>query len=57
MSWCPTPDCKYVFAYDEKEDEGFFHCPMCKKQYCLKCRVAFHKDMTCKEYQISNNRD
>jgi len=30
-------------------------CPMCEKEYCLKCRVIFHKDETCKEYQVSAN--
>ncbi|KAL4467983.1 hypothetical protein ABPG72_015853 [Tetrahymena utriculariae] len=57
MSWCPTADCKYVFAFDENEDDAFFKCPMCKKEYCLKCRVIFHKGMTCKEYEITNKKD
>jgi len=30
---------------------------LCKKEYCLKCRVLFHKDMSCKEYQVSANPD
>ena len=47
MSWCPTPDCKYAFVYD---DEMEFGCPVCKKHYCMACRVPFHKGQTCKEY-------
>lgn len=56
MSWCPTPDCKYAFVLGD-EDENEFHCPLCKKQYCLNCRVVFHKGQSCKEYQISNTKD
>jgi len=52
---CPTPDCKYAFAKDD--DDTNFKCPICKKNYCLNCRVLFHKTMTCKEYQITNSKD
>ena len=31
MSWCPTPDCKYVFLLVEDDDNNF-ECPLCKKQ-------------------------
>lgn len=54
MSWCPTPDCKYAFVYD---DEMEFGCPVCKKHYCMACRVPFHKGQTCKEYQITHTKD
>jgi len=46
-SWCPTTDCKYVFVLEDEKD-GDFKCPLCKKNYCLNCRVLFHKKMTCK---------
>lgn len=38
----------------EKEDEVRFECLECHKEYCLNCRVEWHKDMSCKEYKISS---
>ena len=45
-SWCPTADCKYVFLFDDKN--GNFQCPICNENYCLNCRVIYHKGMNCK---------
>lgn len=53
ISWCPTANCGYMFFF-EKEDEERFECLECRKEYCLNCRVEWHKDMTCKEYKISS---
>ncbi|CAD8060669.1 unnamed protein product [Paramecium primaurelia] len=57
MSWCPTPDCQYAFVLGDEDDNNQFECPLCKKSYCLNCRVTFHKGQTCKEYSITNTRD
>lgn len=46
-SCCPTPGCDYAFIY-EKEDD-LFRCPLCEKEYCLKCKTDWHKGKTCKE--------
>lgn len=51
-SWCPTADCRHCFFYTE-EDGTRFECPVCKKDYCLKCRVEWHNNMTCKEHEIN----
>lgn len=53
ISWCPTANCEYMFFF-EKDDEVRFQCLECKKEYCLNCRVDWHKDMSCKEFKISN---
>eukprot|EP00826_Nyctotherus_ovalis_P003062 TRINITY_DN10614_c0_g1_i6.p1 TRINITY_DN10614_c0_g1~~TRINITY_DN10614_c0_g1_i6.p1 ORF type:complete len:367 (+),score=111.58 TRINITY_DN10614_c0_g1_i6:174-1274(+) len=53
FSFCPTPDCSYVFVWDPS-DTSDFTCPTCAKRYCLNCRCAFHTDQSCKEYQISS---
>ena len=50
MSYCPTPDCKYVFIYDPALDFKEFSCPVCSKRYCLDCRVEYHYNETCEEY-------
>ena len=49
ISCCPTPGCNYAFIYEEGDD--YFECPLCKKEYCLKCKSDWHEDKTCEEYQ------
>lgn len=56
ISWCPTVNCNYAFFFED--DKGTdFRCEVCKKQYCLNCRVPYHRGQTCKEYQISHKHD
>lgn len=52
MSWCPTPNCRFAFVYDKNYNR--LDCPNCNKIYCLTCRVEYHNNMTCKEYQINS---
>lgn len=52
-SFCPTPNCQYVFVWDASKDTNDFNCPQCKQRYCLNCRCQYHAGQTCKEYQIS----
>jgi ariadne-1 len=56
VSWCPTPDCKFAFVFDEEDKKNNFelNCPMCKKHYCLNCRTIFHVGMTCQEYFVDS---
>ena len=49
ISCCPTPGCKYVFLYQEGDDQ--FECPMCDKEYCLKCKSDWHEGLSCQEYR------
>lgn len=66
LSWCPTPDCKYAFVFapntvcttetktisEEKSScANELKCPLCEHHYCLTCRVKFHTDLTCEQYQ------
>lgn len=58
--YCPTPDCGYIFAWNEKEDDPHFRCDKCTKHYCLHCKVPFHHGMTCisfKKANINKNKD
>ena len=56
VSWCPTPDCKNAFIFDEedKKNNFSFFCLMCEKHYCLNCRTIFHVGMTCEEFYIDS---
>lgn len=69
LSWCPTADCKFAFVYDPAEerkgeasgaegrDGNELRCPLCKKHYCLTCKVAYHEGESCKDYQLTHNTD
>jgi len=48
MLFCPTPDCSYAFSADKYMKE--FRCPICKNQYCVKCKSWIHKDYSCEQY-------
>lgn len=47
FSCCPTPNCSYVFVAG---GESYFQCALCFKEYCLKCKVEYHIDITCAQY-------
>ena len=49
VTFCPTPGCSYICFYDK--DEFHLKCPLCKKEYCLKCQTEWHQFATCQEYQ------
>ena len=49
ISCCPTAGCNYIFVYEDGDD--YFECPLCKNEYCLKCKANWHADKTCNEYQ------
>ena len=47
-SWCYTPECGYIFI---NCDSSSYTCPKCKKKYCVLCKVIYHFNQTCEEYQ------
>ena len=49
ISCCPTAGCNYIFVYEDGDD--YFECPLCKSEYCLKCKTNWHADKTCTEYK------
>ncbi|CAD8106469.1 unnamed protein product [Paramecium primaurelia] len=51
-SWCPTPDCQYVFI----AGDIYFSCPVCLKTYCLSCKAEYHHNLTCAEYLKNQKR-
>jgi len=53
FSFCPTPNCPYVFIWEEEEKDTHFHCPGCKKDYCLHCRCEYHTNQSCAEYRAA----
>ena len=55
VSFCPTAGCNYMCFYDK--NEYHLNCPLCKKSYCLKCKVEWHKGMTCEENRKARTYD
>lgn len=49
-SCCPTPNCGYLFFFNQG-DSTDFKCEKCKKRYCLKCKVDYHIGSTCEQYE------
>jgi len=42
---CPTAGCPY--AFQKKSENHKFICPLCKKSYCLYCRIDWHENASC----------
>eukprot|EP01022_Parablepharisma_sp_SALTPOND_P030553 TRINITY_DN765_c0_g1_i1.p1 TRINITY_DN765_c0_g1~~TRINITY_DN765_c0_g1_i1.p1 ORF type:complete len:335 (+),score=32.50 TRINITY_DN765_c0_g1_i1:1689-2693(+) len=51
FSFCPTPDCQYIFVWEKGVDSNDFECPVCNKRYCLNCRCNYHVGKTCAQYR------
>ncbi|CAG9330144.1 unnamed protein product [Blepharisma stoltei] len=45
---CPNPNCRNMFILDT--DQGYYQCPMCKREYCLICRCDYHKGYSCDQW-------
>jgi len=54
---CPKPDCKGVIEIPPNSTH--FICPIieCKFSMCHKCKVSWHADKTCEEYQSSRKKN
>ena len=52
MMHCPTPDWEFVFEWVDDEDRNQkFAWIVCKKAYCLHCRVEWHEGLTWSGYK------
>ena len=50
MGCCPTAGCSFLFAWDPENRK--LDCPLCRKTYCLVCRVGpWHAGIRCYQYQ------
>ncbi|KAI0659334.1 hypothetical protein C8Q70DRAFT_987272 [Cubamyces menziesii] len=49
--YCPNPHCSALVQLDEDSDDPQAICPSCNKVICVPCRVVWHDDLTCEEYQ------
>lgn len=55
--YCPYKDCSSLLVDDRRgSDEAITHseCPECRRLFCAKCRVPWHSDISCDEFQKLN---
>lgn len=59
--YCPNPSCSTGGILDEASTarRGLpqMECSECATRFCANCKVPWHKDQTCQEYQISMLED
>ena len=53
FSCCPTPGCEYIFFFDGSDPH--FKCPLCNKDYCIKCQDEWHTGVNCDQYKKSKD--
>ena len=56
LSFCPTPDCTFVFEYVKGRCREFT-CPVCECSYCLDCLQKAHGEIACASAQSKEQRD
>ncbi|KAI0702061.1 hypothetical protein C8T65DRAFT_719286 [Cerioporus squamosus] len=49
--YCPNPRCSALVQVDEDADDPQATCPSCNSVICVPCRVVWHEDLSCEEYQ------
>ncbi|PIN03256.1 Ubiquitin--protein ligase [Handroanthus impetiginosus] len=58
--YCPNPRCSALFSRQELQGWKWIlsgarkNCPKCGGNFCIKCKVPWHENMTCKEYKRQN---
>ncbi|PHU20579.1 hypothetical protein BC332_11730 [Capsicum chinense] len=54
--YCPFRDCSALLVNDSEESINETKCPLCKRSFCAACRVPWHPEFTCKEFQKLNGK-
>ncbi|KAI0777234.1 hypothetical protein BD413DRAFT_601706 [Trametes elegans] len=49
--YCPNPRCSARVQLDEDSEDPQALCPSCNTLICVPCRVVWHTDLSCEEYQ------
>ncbi|CAL1708947.1 unnamed protein product [Somion occarium] len=49
--YCPNPRCSALVQLHDDPDEPQAQCPACSTLMCVPCRVVWHQDLSCEEYQ------
>ncbi|KAK3031264.1 hypothetical protein RJ639_035564 [Escallonia herrerae] len=54
--YCPFRDCSVMLVNDSGEVIREIDCPECGRSFCALCRVPWHSEFTCKEFQKLNSK-
>ncbi|KAI8550166.1 hypothetical protein RHMOL_Rhmol06G0083900 [Rhododendron molle] len=49
--YCPFKDCSAMLVNDTGTTIGETECPSCQRLICAKCRVPWHTEFTCQEFE------
>ncbi|KAI0766296.1 hypothetical protein BC629DRAFT_1596451 [Irpex lacteus] len=49
--YCPNKKCSALVQAHEDPDEPQAQCPACQTLMCVPCRVSWHHNMTCEDFQ------
>lgn len=49
--YCPNPRCSALVQIEEDPNEPVAICPECQESICVSCKVLWHQDLTCEEFQ------
>lgn len=49
--YCPFRDCSALLVNDSGEIVREIECLECKRSFCAECRVSWHSEFTCEEFQ------
>ncbi|KAJ7152586.1 hypothetical protein C8R43DRAFT_1003009 [Mycena crocata] len=49
--YCPNPKCSAIVQTPEDTENPQALCPSCQLLMCSACRVAWHQDISCEQYQ------
>ncbi|KAK2981732.1 hypothetical protein RJ640_005984 [Escallonia rubra] len=52
--YCPFQDCSAVLVNDSKMAIKEANCPECRRRFCARCRVPWHSEFKCREFQKLN---
>ncbi|XP_048228344.1 uncharacterized protein LOC8259039 [Ricinus communis] len=49
--YCPFKDCSGLLIDDTGMEIEKSECPFCKRSFCVKCKVPWHSELSCKKFQ------
>lgn len=60
--YCPFPDCSGLLVKEnvgalEVEDVEMAECPFCNRLFCARCKVPWHANLQCSEFQSLPSTD
>lgn len=53
--YCPYKDCS-IMLIDEEEAIRQSNCPHCRRLFCVQCKVPWHSEFDCSQFQKLQNR-